>query len=246
MKLSDQFGREAASAGGTRERVARLIGERGPVTASALAGELGMTAAAVRRHVEAMLGQGLVVPFSASRTGSRGRPATSYVLTAAGHARLRDTYQDLAASALEFLADSMGPAGVQDFAERRASSLVQRYQPAVEAAGGDPRQRTQALAAALSDDGFAATARVVRLPEHASSHTGQSGVIQLCQGHCPVYRVAEQYPQLCQAELNAFSALLGLPVRRLATLAAGDHVCTTHVSTTAVIDSAPPSRGSHR
>ena len=38
------------------------------------------------------------------------------------------------------------------------------------------------------------------------------------------------YPQLCEAETEAFGRLLGTPVQRLATIAHGDGVCTTHVS----------------
>ena len=55
--------------------------------------------------------------------------------------------------------------------------------------------------------------------------------IQVCQGHCPVHHVAEQFPQLCEAEAAAFSTLLGVHVQRLATLAAGHHVCTTFIPT---------------
>jgi hypothetical protein len=38
------------------------------------------------------------------------------------------------------------------------------------------------------------------------------------------------YPQLCEAETGAFGRLLGRPVQRLATIARGDGVCTTHVT----------------
>ena len=55
--------------------------------------------------------------------------------------------------------------------------------------------------------------------------------IQLCQGHCPVQHVAAEFPQFCEAETEAFSRLLGVHVQRLATLAHGDHVCTTFVPT---------------
>jgi hypothetical protein len=44
-----------------------------------------------------------------------------------------------------------------------------------------------------------------------------------------VQHVAERFPQLCEAETAAFSELLGVHVQRLATLAGGAHVCTTHV-----------------
>ena len=41
--------------------------------------------------------------------------------------------------------------------------------------------------------------------------------------------VAAQYPQLCEAETQAFSRLLGTHVQRLATIAHGDGVCTTYI-----------------
>jgi predicted ArsR family transcriptional regulator len=52
---------------------------------------------------------------------------------------------------------------------------------------------------------------------------------QLCQHHCPVAHVAERYPQLCEVETAMFSRLLGVHVQRLATIAHGDGVCTTHI-----------------
>jgi predicted ArsR family transcriptional regulator len=58
---------------------------------------------------------------------------------------------------------------------------------------------------------------------------GNAAGKQLCQGHCPVQHVASQFPQLCEAETQAFSQLLGVHVQRLATLAHGEHVCTTNI-----------------
>jgi acyl-CoA synthetase (AMP-forming)/AMP-acid ligase II len=53
---------------------------------------------------------------------------------------------------------------------------------------------------------------------------------QLCQHHCPVAHVAAEFPQLCEAETEAFGRLLGTPVQRLATISRGDGICTTHVT----------------
>lgn len=53
--------------------------------------------------------------------------------------------------------------------------------------------------------------------------------MQICQHHCPVSHVAEEFPELCAAELEAFRELLGTHVQRLATIANGDCACTTHV-----------------
>ena len=81
--------------------------------------------------------------------------------------------------------------------------------------------RVRVLAMALSVDGYAAS---------ATARPGPAGGEQLCQHHCPVAHVAAQFPQLCEAETEAFGRLLGTPVQRLATISHGDGICTTHVT----------------
>jgi predicted ArsR family transcriptional regulator len=211
----------------TRERVARTVSELGPVTTSDLAEHLGLTSAAVRRHLDNLEAEQLVrtiEPAQQAQHGprGRGRPARAYVLTDAGHAALASAYDDLAASALRFLAEELGPEAVERFAESRVLELEARYAPVVDAAGSDMAARTDALATALTADGYAASAR----PMGAGT--------QLCQGHCPVQHVAAAFPQLCEAEAEVFARLLGGHVQRLATLAHGEHVCTTYVPTGAV------------
>jgi predicted ArsR family transcriptional regulator len=208
----------------TRDRVARTVLEHGPVTAADVACRLGLTAAAVRRHLDALEAGGLVQAREARSTAprGRGRPARAYVLTDAGHASMTTGYDDLAASAMAFLAEQLGPQAVEAFAARRVGELEQRYAPVVQRAGDDVDARAEALAGALAEDGYAASTRPVRGP------AGEVGT-QLCQGHCPVQHVAARFPQLCDAETEVFSRLLGVHVQRLATLARGAHVCTTHV-----------------
>lgn len=215
----------------TRDRVARLVGEDGPVTASAIAQQLGVTPAAVRRHLDLLVADGLVEARDPrpTPTRGRGRPARVYVLTDAGHASMTTAYDDLATSAMEFLAEQLGPAAVEAFAARRVADLESRYAPVVDAAGDDPDLRARALAEALARDGYAASARPVGSPGQTGAVAGEG--IQLCQGHCPVQQVATRFPQLCEAETEVFSRLLGVHVQRLATLAGGAHVCTTHVPT---------------
>ncbi len=217
---------DQASPAHTRDRVARAVLEHGPVTAADIACTLGLTPAAVRRHLDALEEAGLVLARDPLRSAARGRgrPARAYVLTDAGHASMTTAYDDLAASAIAYLAEQLGPSAIEGFAARRVADLEQRYAPVVEAAGADVTDRAQALAGALAEDGYAASTRPVTTP------AGDVGA-QLCQGHCPVQHVAERFPQLCDAETEVFSRLLGVHVQRLATLAGGAHVCTTHVPT---------------
>ena len=201
----------------TRERVAATILEQGPSTAAALADHLGLTPAAVRRHLDQLVADGSLVARD-PRPGTqrrRGRPAKVFVITDAGRDRFDHSYDELATDALEFLAETAGPDAVKAFARRRLSGLRERYGALVETAA--PQDRAQVLAEALSADGFA-----------ASSQRGPSGD-QICQHHCPVAHVAEQFPQLCEAETELFAELLGTHVQRLATIAHGDGVCTTHL-----------------
>ena len=213
----------------TRDRVRQAISEDGPLTASALACRLGLTAAAVRRHLDLLVETGNIEehePASAAGRG-RGRPARAYVLSKAGHVGMDSDYDDVATSALRFLAEHAGPEAVGEFARERIADLEQRYAAQLAEAGAGVAARAEALATALSADGFAASTRPVR------EGTPLAGV-QLCQGHCPVQHVATEFPQFCDAETDAFSRLLGVHVQRLATLAHGEHVCTTFIPLSAV------------
>jgi len=204
--------------GRTRESVARMLLEHGPVAAVQVADWLGLSPAAVRRHLDALLADGQASFRSAPRAGprGRGRPAKLFLLTAAGRARFGHTYDDLAVAALHFLSERDGEQAVRSFAERRVTDLVDRHRAEVVAASG-PVARAEALAIALSTEGYAASAE----------HVGAGA--QLCQHHCPVSHVAAEFPQLCEAETAAFADLLGTHVQRLATIARGDAVCTTYV-----------------
>jgi predicted ArsR family transcriptional regulator len=206
--------------------VARLILELGPSTASVIGNRLGLTPAAIRRHLDNLLAEGLIETRTARTYASRGRgrPARLFAITDAGRSAFEHAYDDLASSALRFLAETGGPAAVEEFARHQVAELERRYGPTVAAA--PPGERVQALADALSADGYAASAGAAP----AASGSAAAGGEQLCQHHCPVAHVAAEFPQLCEAETEAFGRLLGVPVQRLATIAHGDGICTTHVT----------------
>lgn len=201
----------------TRNRVARSILDHGPSTVADLAKRLGLTQAAVRRHLDALAHENVVEPREQRVYGARarGRPAKVFALTDCGRDAFDQSYDKLAADALRWITEHHGDGAVVAFAKARIAAQAETYKKAIEAA--PPEQRTEALAKALTTDGYAATAR--------SAPVGE----QLCQHHCPVAHVAEQFPQLCEAETEMFSALLGTHVQRLATIAHGDGVCTTFI-----------------
>jgi predicted ArsR family transcriptional regulator len=212
-----------AADGRTRDRVAQLLLERGSATAAELGAELGLSPAAIRKHLDAMLADQLVEGREVRKTGprGRGRPAKTFVLTAAARESFPHFYDGLASAALRWIAQQGGAAAVTAFASAQVAALEERCHAALREAGDDPMARAEALAEALTAEGYAANATTIA-----------SGG-QLCQHHCPVAHVAAEFPQLCDAETEVISRLIGTHVQRLATIAHGDGVCTTHIPGTA-------------
>ncbi|WP_022872496.1 helix-turn-helix transcriptional regulator [Nesterenkonia alba] len=235
------------SDGSTRERVLQLVVEEGPISAAALGKKLGLTAAAVRRHLDAMTEQGIVEVHNV--TGKRktaGRPSRRYVISSRGQEVLGDDYLNLVRSALEILEshasehnepDTVDDAGVASDDEGSTDSsgarllakeyfgrFETRYQDELKKIE-DLDERTERLAELFNSDGFAGFTRLVGRdsPLLAMQST------QLCQGHCPIREIAEAHPVFCEEETAMISRLLEVDVRRLSTQAAGAHVCTTHV-----------------
>lgn len=215
--------------GGTRDAVARLLMEQGPVTAADVAAALELSSPAVRRHLDALISDGEAHARQASHRNprGRGRPARQYLLTDTGRARFGHGYDDLAVAALRYLAVHGGPDAIAGFAQSRVEELLGDGIAQIEAAHGADA-RTEALAAVLTARGYAARTRTAG-PRDAGSGPARGLGVQLCQHHCPVAHVAAEFPALCEAETHAFADLLGTHVQRLATIARGDSACTTHI-----------------
>ena len=121
MKIGDAQGQDLP----TRDAIARLILEHGPATASALSQSLALTPAGIRRHLELLVADGILEarePRTASTRG-RGRPSKVFLMTDAGRAQFEHTYDDLAVSALRFMASHSGEHLVASFAQARADEI---------------------------------------------------------------------------------------------------------------------------
>lgn len=211
MKFDSQPGEDLR----TRDAIARSILENGPSTASTLSQRLALTPAGIRRHLELLIADGILEardPRVASTRG-RGRPSKVFVMTDAGRAQFEHSYDDLAVAALKFMAADSGDHLVSAFAESRAEDIERKATPFL----AKRAKKIDALATFLTEQGYAASVE--------KRGTGE----EICQHHCPIAHVAAEFPQLCEAETQAFSRLLGTHVQRLATIAHGDGVCTTYI-----------------
>ena len=209
--------------GSTRDELARLILESGPMSAPELADRLKLTAAGIRRHLDALTDEGILEarePYRVQNNArGRGRPSKVFVMTDVGREKFEHSYDDLAVQALKFMAVNNGPQMVREFAHARAQEIARKVQQNLERhrAGKTQKDKMKSLAQALNDEGYA-----------SSIHNKSQGD-ELCQHHCPVAHVAAEFPELCEAETQVFSQVLGTHVQRLATIAHGDGVCTTFI-----------------
>jgi predicted ArsR family transcriptional regulator len=201
----------------TRQRVMRYVVEHGWTTSGRLAGQFDLTPAAIRRHLSHLQSAGMLsvrTEPSSSRRGA-GRPAKQYAATDHGRQVFSHAYDTFAIEAIEHLRQVGGPAAVTRFFEARFAVIEARV---AQLQASDPAlSQAAALSAALTEDGFMAGLSPI------------AAGTQLCQHNCPYPAVAARFPELCAVETAVFSRLLGSHVQRLATIAHGDGVCTTHI-----------------
>lgn len=203
--------------------MARRLLEGGPASASQIAVDLEITPAAIRRHLDALEAAHFVTSHEEAPFGprsnaprGRGRPAKVYAITAAGRDAFEQVYDDIALGALRFMSAQEQSDLVAQYASQRIAASERRYAEALQ--GIAPSDRARELARLLSEDGFAATVQ-----------DAPNGAVQLCQHHCPMQHVAEEFPEFCEAEQAAISRLVGSHTVRISTIASGAGICTTHV-----------------
>ena len=182
--------------------------ELGPSTAATLADRLGLSPAAIRRHLDAMVAEGALTSRDARPYGrrARGRPAAPIRAHRRRARSLRPPPTTISpSSALHFLADRGGEDAVRDFAAARAGELGERLRGRWTASRLD--DRPEALAAALSADGYAAGSVAAPRPGHScASTTARSRTSP------------RSFPQLCEAE----TAMLSSPARYSCSTACDD------------------------
>jgi len=201
----------------TRYRVMKFVIDHGWSTSARLAAEFGLTPAAIRRHLSHLEDTGMLAVRSrpVSLRKGAGRPAKEYSATPQGRQVFSQGYDGLAIAAVESLRSVGGDQAVRQFFEDRFADIEARF---AQFLAGDPDlTQAEALSLALTEDGFASGVLPLASGE------------QLCQYNCPYPAVAARFPELCAVETTLFSRLLHSHVQRLATIAHGDGVCTTHI-----------------
>lgn len=207
----------------------QVLLQAGPITANDVAHSLDLSATGIRRHLDVLVHDGFAELAPARRMPnekSRGRPAKSFRLTEQGRAQFGHNYDDLALAALKTLRETGGDEAVAAFARARAAKIIDTIH--VDHKGieeKDPaalQDAARKVVEAFSQNGYATTV------------SDNPAGVQICQHHCPISGVAAEFPELCEAEHEAISELLGQHVQPLASIADGHGICTTNIPITPI------------
>jgi DeoR family suf operon transcriptional repressor len=185
-----------------------------PLTAKELGEHFGLTANALRRHLEELEADGVVRHCREVR--GVGGPVYAYRLSDAGEALFPRSYDAALTTALEALREQQGVEGVVALFRRQWEAIAQQAKP--ELARLPLAERAQLLAELLSSQGYM-----------AESESVAEGVATLREHNCAIRAVAERFPEVCAAEAAFIEQVLGAAVERQARIVDGCNACQYNV-----------------
>jgi DeoR family suf operon transcriptional repressor len=196
----------------TRDQLLTLLKKSEGLTADQLARRLGITSMAVRKHLIALERDGLITTSLQRRR--IGRPARLYRLSERADALFPQQYDTMLSDVLHDLETLDGPAKVELVLQRRVQRLGEQLADRLERTP-TLRDRVRYLAETLDALGY-----------YTSWEQLDSETFRLCQYHCPIRRVAAEFPATCEAEAELYRVLLRAQVERRCHLATGDACCS--------------------
>ncbi len=205
----------------TRRGLIERLKQDGAQDAGTLAETLGVSAMAVRQHLYALEGEGLVTFEEEARPV--GRPAKLWRLTPDADRFFPDGHAELTLHLLAALRETFGEAGMEKLLAARTAEQIAAYRGRIKPT--DPlKSRLEALARIRTEEGYMAAVE-------AESGTGGGGFL-LVENHCPVCAAARTCQGLCASELEVFRRVLGpdVTVERSDHILAGARRCAYRVS----------------
>jgi DeoR family suf operon transcriptional repressor len=196
----------------TRRAVVELLKARGEAAAAELAGELDLTAAAVRAQLKELEDAGFVAHRRRGDEG-RGRPTHCYSLTPAAGTLFPQRYGDLTNELLDYVPADQVPALFEKRRQRRTEAARVRL------AGKRFGARVVELARILEEDGYLATAEQVN-----------RDTWRIVEGNCAILDVALRYGHACSSELAFLRDVMGdADVERVSHIVAGARSCAYEI-----------------
>lgn len=200
------------------DRILFLLKVRGPMTAKNLAGEMAVTAIAVRQHLQALEAKGLVTHNLMK--GRVGRPAHVWKLTGAAEVHFPDNHRDLTTALLASVRHVFGEEGLQRVVKEWAERESKRFEAVSEAGCDEVTQRIELLVTMRREQGYM-----------AEWSRAEDGSYRIVENHCPIAAAACECADICEGELQIFGSVLGdgVCIERSEHIVKGDRRCLYEV-----------------
>ncbi len=192
---------------GTRERILEYIIHQRESRVEDLAGALGITTAAVRRHLDHLRADGLIEARSVRQ--ATGRPYYAYHPTDAGLGKIPEAYAELMARMLTSVSEREEVA--EAVSGRMAETVASRHRDEIHA------QRGEAVIVQVTES--------LKQEGILDSWRREADGFHLVNGTCP-YRMAAEVSSLpCESDRKAIELLVGEHVEQTHRIVDGSPVC---------------------
>lgn len=173
----------------TRDAAMSLLLRLGDATAADLARSLAVSVQVMRRHLRSLEDEGLVE--SSPAADGPGRPSNRWRLTAAGQDRFPDGSEHFALGLLHSMAATLPADTMAVLMQQQAHQKADHYRRQI--GGGLLQHRLERLVELRRREGYVA--------ECQPDENNPSAWL-ISEFHCSVMRIAEQFPLVCDQELE--------------------------------------------
>ncbi len=201
----------------TRQAALTMLKKHGESSALQLAELLGVSVQAMRRHLRTLHQEGLVQ--SNLMNLGPGRPSNVWELTSCGHKRFQDASDKFAVGLLGSIEANLSQAVLEGILVNLSIKKASLYRS--EIGHGQITQRLEKLVELLNQEGYMAELHVL--------DDGQGWYLN--ENHCSIKLIAENYPAVCDQELQFIrSTLPDCNVQRMKWRLESGHSCGFHIS----------------
>jgi len=196
--------------GDTQQRLLRqLLLSTDGCAVETLCERLHISHNAVRQHLTALLGHGLVERVQSRPTG--GRPQARFALTQAGREMFPRNYGAIAGALLAQLHARLGETEIGNLLQELGATVA-ATQPALQPGDGADGM-ARALAQRLDSLGY----------EAVPARHGDEWHVEAF--NCVFHALAKQHPQVCKFDLAYLEAASGRRIHHMECIVRGGHVC---------------------
>lgn len=195
----------------TREKIILLLKKRGTMSIDDISKELNITPMGIRQHLLSLEKKGLI-DYVAKRQGI-GRPAFLYKLTDKADDLFPKAYREFIVTTFKDIEKNEGRDKIDEILKWRKNRLLKDMKEAL-----SDKKTFQEKVYGFKD--------ILESKGYLVEFKATNKYYTLKQYNCPIYKLAAEFKEACQYELQMYKDILGRAVSREECISEGDHSCT--------------------